>query len=193
MEFAPQSVYVVPLDLGEACRLEIAVKGDPGSVFVLPEFEPGGHGNPRAVYLRLHGYDCPDPPWLRATMPMYGNELEGVQTGDWPWILGGRDVSMPSREVLEEYQLNGFLPDFTPDDLEQLYREEGIVVGGTATGSRDAHRHILDGGRALYTPQRYSMGYKRLMYTPHHAYDPRSDAVRNLYPRMGFAARASRD
>ena len=63
MEFAPQSIYFVPLQLEELCSLHLSIEGDPGSLLVLPEFRPGEPGAPRAVYLRLHGLHGPDPEW----------------------------------------------------------------------------------------------------------------------------------
>ncbi len=67
MEFAPQSIYLVPLSVQQTCTLRLLVEGDPGSTLVLPGFVPGRPGAPRAVYLRLHGLDGPDPEWLTAT------------------------------------------------------------------------------------------------------------------------------
>ena len=124
LEFAPQSIYLVPLLLEGSGDLRVGVEGDPGSTMVLPDFEPGRPGAPQAVYLRLHGLDSADPPWLAGSEPLYGNDVTGVRGGDWPWILGGRDVSTPSPQTLESYQLGGFLPGFTTADLEALYGNE---------------------------------------------------------------------
>ncbi len=189
VEFAPQSIYLVPLLLESPGNLRVGVEGDPGSTMVLPAFEPGRPGAPQAVYLRLHGFDSADPPWLAASETLYGNDATGVQGGDWPWILGGRDVSTPSRQTLEHYQLGGFLPGFTTADLEALYIDEGIVIGAgnvDAASVQRSWRHVLEGGRTLFTPPPWSMGYKRLMYSPHHPYRPRSSTVRNLSPRFGI-------
>ena len=189
LEFAPQSIYIVPLRLNDTGELRVAVDGDPGSTIVFPGFRPGKRGAPQAVYLRMHGLDSADPPWLESTWTLYGNDDTGVLDNDWPWILGGSDVSSPDQETVDAYKLGGYLADFTIDDLSALYRAEGIVIGAGALHpgtSRRAWRHILDGGRALYTPQPWSMGYKRLMYSPHGQYRPRSGRVRNLSPRYGI-------
>jgi len=189
LEFAPQSIYIVPLRLNDTGELRVGVEGDPGSTIVLPGFRPGERGAPQAVYLRMHGLDSADPPWLQSTRALYGNDLTGVLPNDWPWILGGTDVSTPDHETIEAYQLGGYLPDFTIDDLSELYLAEGIVIGAGAVPyrtNRRAWRHILDGGRALYTPQPWSMGYKRLMYSRHNQYRPRSGRVRNLSPTHGI-------
>ena len=115
MEFAPQSIYLVPLELQQVCTLQLLVDGDPGSTLVLPDFVPGEPGAPRALYLRLHGLDGPDPDWLTATRAVYGNDATGT-----------------------------------------------------------------------YTPQAYSMGYKRLMYTTDLPYQPRSNLGLSLSPRLGL-------
>ena len=99
--------------------------------------------------------------------------------GDWPWILGGNDVSTPSRAALEAYQANGHLLDMTVEDLRDLYRDEGISFAEPGRVAPPG-RHILDGGDALWTPLRDSMGFKRLMYQPHTPYAPISERVRNL-------------
>ena len=189
LEFAPQSIYIAPLRLNDTGELRVGVDGDPGSTIVFPDFRPGTRGAPQAVYLRMHGLDSPDPPWLESTWALYGNDLTGVLDNDWPWILGGSDVSTPDTQTIEAYKLGGYLADFTTDDLGELYRAEGVVIGAGAIHPRTrqrAWRHILDGGRALYTPQPWSMGYKRLMYSPHGRYRPKSGRVRNLSPRYGI-------
>lgn len=189
LEFAPQTIYLVPLLLEEPGVLRISVEGDPGSTMVLPGFRPGRRGAPQTVYLRLHGLDSADPPWMASTRPLHGNDRAGVPAGDWPWILGGSDVSAPSRRTLKSYQLGGFLPGFTTEDLADLYRLEGIVIGSGAVDpatQQQSWRHVLEGGRALFTPQQWSMGYKRLMYSPHAPYTPRSNRVRNLSPKYGI-------
>jgi hypothetical protein len=176
LELAPQSVYLVPLLMTGPGDLEVRVECDPGSRIVLADFEPGRPGSPRAVYLRLHGEDSPDPPWLTATQPVYGNDHAGVRPGDVPWILGGHDLSTPDRSALEAYQAGGWLADLVVADLEDLYRDEGIRIG--------AGIHVLDGGSALYTPIPYSIGYKRLMFSLREAYEPRSRPLRELARHM---------
>ncbi len=70
LEFAPQAIYVVPVELATHCTLEVAVEGDPGSRVLIRDFAPGSRGNPRAVYLRMHGPDSPPrPPSLAGEPP----------------------------------------------------------------------------------------------------------------------------
>jgi hypothetical protein len=189
LEFAPQSIYVAPVRLSDNGELRLGIEGDPGSVIVFPDFRPGRPGAPQAVYLRLHGLDSADPVWMESTWALHGNDDAGVLERDWPWILGGSDVSTPDRQTLQSYQRGGYLPHFTISDLEALYLAEGIVLGAGAVDPatrQRAWRHILDGGRALYTPQPWSMGYKRLMYSEHEPYRPKSGRVRNLSPKYGI-------
>ncbi len=189
LEFAPQTIYLMPLLLENRGDLRVGVEGDPGSTLVLPDFRPGRTGAPETVYLRLHGPDSADPLWMASTSPLYGNDRAGVLHGDRPWILGGLDVSTPSPRALESYQLSGYLPGFSTDDLVDLYRAEDIVIGSGAVDpatNQRSWRHVLEGGRALFTPQPWSMGYKRLMYSPHARYKPRSSRVRNLSPKHGI-------
>lgn len=185
MEFAPQLVFLVPVKLDEPGTITVTVENRPGARIVLNDFEPGTTDRPRGVYLRLHGPDSRHPNWLTDNDETYGNDHIGVQPGDYPWILGGRDVSTPNRRTLEAYQANGYLTDFTLNDLLDLYEAEGIHIGSGMEDRPDepknpSFRHILEGGRGLFTPHPHSMGYKRLMYTPRQPYQPRSEHVRTI-------------
>ncbi|MCP3905847.1 MAG: hypothetical protein GY715_19665 [Planctomycetes bacterium] len=190
LEFLPQAIYVMPLRLEDRCDLKVRVKGNPNATVVLPDFEPGTTRNPRAVYLRIHGPRAPAPAWLAGDDRRYGNDHTGVRPGDYPWILGGRDVSTPSRAVLEAYQAGGHLRGLTVRDLVNLYRAENILIGsGTerrpGKPRNPSFRHILEGGTGLFTPEPDSMGYKRIMSRAHPRYVPRSNLVRNLAGRTG--------
>jgi hypothetical protein len=127
-----------------------------------------------------------DISWLTRRREYYTNDNTGVGRGPqaYPWILGGRDVSTPTRQVFEDYQANGFLRDFVFADLLDLYRAEGILIGSGMENRpkepRDpSFRHILEEGTGLFTPYPQSMGYKRLMFTRERPYRPRSEAARN--------------
>ncbi len=189
-EFAPQSIYIVPLALGDVSDLELAIQGDVGSRVVLDNVRPGTAENPRTIYLRIHGADSPDPQWLTAITPYYTNDFNAPSAGALPYIGGGRDVSMPSRTLLQTYQAGGFPTEFTPGDLIDLYRvDEELFLGSGMDPANDiprnsSYRHILETGRAIFTPQPYSMGYKRLMYQPHDPYEPRSERLRNIAARL---------
>ncbi len=189
LEFLPHSIYLVPLRLERPGTIRLGVQADPYGAMVLPDVEPGTTERPRAVYVRLHDQWRTPPAWLRARVPRYGNDHTGVRPGDYPWILGGSDLSTPSRAVLEAYQIYGHLEEFTLDDLKALYEAEEILLGSGAEdrpGQRrnPSFRHILEGGRGLFTPEPGSMGYKRLMFQSHPPYEPRSDRVRELAEQM---------
>ncbi len=184
LEFAPAQVFVAPLRLEQTATVHLRMTSS-NTEIVLPDVEPGTSDAPRVIYLRLHGFDSPQPAWLTATDLIYGNATTGVRPGDYPWILGGGDVSPPTRETLEQYQEGGHLADFTVYDLEEMYRQEGILIGSGMenrpdVGKNPSFRHVLLGGTGLFTPQPWSMGYKRLMYSTHPPYEPASDFVRSV-------------
>jgi len=185
IDFAPQLIFLVPVNLGGTRTVSINVHSNDVTTYIMPGFVPGSAGNavdagrPRAVYLRLHGPHAMKPAWMTAKQLVYGNDAAGVTDGDWPWILGGRDVSTPTRESLARYQQHGHCTDLTINDLLELYRAEDILIGsGMETRPErlrnPSYRHILDGGTGLFTPMEWSMGYKRLMFMERPAYKPRS-------------------
>jgi hypothetical protein len=184
LEYLPQSVYLVPLWLNDVADLTLQVGQD---VMVVSDIVPGSEQAPTAVYVRMNGPGSPQPPWMTETWPVYSNDHTGVWVDDelgYPWILGGRDVSSPTRQTLEAYHANGFLLDYTVNDLRDLYHAEGITIGTgddlhSDAPSHHAFRHILEGGSGLFTPHPGSMGYKRLMFAPRPAYQPQSELVRN--------------
>jgi len=190
LEFLPQAIYVLPLRLEGRCDLEVYTEDNRDAAVVLGDFEPGTTQKPRAVYLRIHGPRARKPGWLADGAAQYGNDHTGVEPGDYPWILGGRDVSTPSRAVLEAYQAGGHLRDLTVSRLREMYRAENILVGSGAENRpgvrrNPSYRHVLEGGRGLFTPEPHSMGYKRIMCREHRPYVPRTRLVRNLAARTG--------
>lgn len=185
-EFVPQAIYIAPVYLGSAADLRISVPGDPKSLVILDDVQPGTPGKPRTIYLRILGPGSPAPTWLTQRKPAYSNDETGVFTGDdgFPWILGGRDVSTPSRAALDAYRANGFLHDFTIHDLREMYASEDVLIGSgmenrPGAKKNPSYRHVLEGGTGLFTPHPYSMGYKRIMCGSHEPYRPKSDLTRN--------------
>jgi hypothetical protein len=74
-------------------------------------------------------------------------------------------------------------------DLNDLYRAEGINIGAGRSIDLEsprnlAFRHVLRGGRGLFTPLPDSLGYKRLMYTEAPTYRPRSEEVERMAERL---------
>lgn len=199
-EFMPSSVYLVPLRLNQTTDLRLSISGDPKSLIILDDVPPGSPGKPRAIYLRLLGPGSPAPTYLAQRKPHFTNDATGVGSGPdaYPWILGGRDVSTPNRKTLEAYHANGYLLDMTVGKLHELYAAEDILIGSgmeirPEVRRNPSFRHVLEGGTGLFTPHPHSIGYKRLMCTPHEPYRPKSELVRNAAAglRVHHAARHS--
>lgn len=110
------------------------------------------------------------PPEIR-----YANDASGpIGQPTLPWVLGGRCVRVPRRELLAEYRLAG-LPDWvTLDDLRAMYEEEGFAITGFGSGDPDGV-HVLEGGEALYTPKVGSAGFVRLFCRSYPSYVPRGE------------------
>jgi hypothetical protein len=190
-EFMPQSIFLVPLRLEQPVDLTIEITNRPAATMFLRHVQPGTTRNPGTYYLRLFPDGSgADISWLTRQREFHTNDNTGVVSGAhaYPWILGGRDVSTPTRETFDAYQAAGFLRDLTFADLLDRYQAEGILIGsGMQRDPRQprdpSFRHILEDGVGLFTPYPQSMGYKRLMFTRHPPYRPQSDAVRNAATR----------
>lgn len=184
----PAAVYIMVADLpapGETQTppdLVLRVAGVPDAAYRIPRFAPGTTDNPAVAYFRFVGTLA--QPGLNASDPVYAHDGYPPAVGDYPWILGGRDVSTPSPEVLRIYQAGGYFDNWTVEDLERLYRDEGIqfAEGPLEDGDNrhETYRHILEGGKVLATPNLNTLGAKLLYYAPHPPYQPVSDRVRNL-------------
>jgi hypothetical protein len=184
LEFVGDSMYLVPLRLGAPSDVTVRLGAPADASMALVDVAPGTSGDPRVYYVRLVDGNAGQPAWLMRTTPVYGNDVTGVRRGDYPWILGGKDVSTPSREVLAAYQAGGVLLDWTVGDLREAYAAEGIYLGSGAEARPDAarnpsYRHVLEGGLGLFTPAAQSAGCKRLMFMDHGTYEPVSELVRN--------------
>lgn len=184
----PASSSVAVLDLPAlTAPLVIEIAGYPASRTVLPEFIPGTAGAPAVVYLRLPDIER-SPEFLRAGVLTHSNDASPPRTGDYPWILGGRCVATPTERVLETYQAGGYLEGMSLEGLRRLYALEGVIIGvgpddERAMSDRDRYRHVLEGGRALFTPAPGTLAYKRIMCEPHPAHTPRSAEVAELQRR----------
>lgn len=179
----PAAVYIMLANLPETQGdLVLRVGGVPDATYRLPRFSPGTHDNPAVAYFRFVGTQM--QPGLAASDPIYAHDGYPPAIGDYPWILGGRDVSTPSLEVLRIYQAGGFFENWTVEDLERLYRDEGIqfAEGPLFEGDNrhDSYRHILQGGSVLTTPHPHTLGAKLLFYAPHPPYRPRTPFVQAL-------------
>ena len=179
----PAAVYLAVVDLPPGAGELVLRFPDRGlPPVVIPSVSPGTTRSPAVVYFRLTGRE--PAPWYTSNTVLYTNDANPPRAGALPWILGGRDVSTPSQAVLQSYQAGGVLTGISVDELEELYRLEGIQIGEGPTHPDDrrhaSYQHILDGGSALFTPHPFTMGYKRLMCIPHEPYVPTSARVREL-------------
>lgn len=186
-EFLPASTYIVPARIsspGASVSLEVA--GDPASRVVLTDVSPPPPTGPplQLRYVRL----TPSPgPWQSSGTLVYSNEHSGpVAGGELPFILGGMDASRPSPEVLARYQASGRLLGYTTNDLENLYREEGISLTAEEAGAASAH--VLEGGKSMVPPLPGSAGYQRLFGEAHPPYRPVSDALRRAIENLNTPA-----
>jgi len=182
-EFLPQRTFVVPVTIQDrASSIAIELDREPTSRIVLPAIDPPADGTLQLRYVRI-------PPiggqsWRDGRI-MYANDrFEGVVAGDGlPYLLGGTCVRTPSFETLQRYQSAGNLRDYTVNDLENLYREEGITL--SVEDQRGGFRkHILEGGDSLVCPLSGTTGYSRLMCQSHPPYQPKTRSVAEAAARV---------
>jgi hypothetical protein len=184
-EFLPQRVYVVPVNItspGSTVTLEVA--GASGSRLVLPAIDPPSNTSGLQLrYVRMHPMG--GEPWMGSGQVVYGNDYTQfrVEGDTLPYILGGRDCSTPSPQVLERYQAAGNLKNLTTVDLENLYREEGIALTVEDQGGR-SRKHILEGGDSLVAPLAGTAGFARLFNQIHEPYKPKSKALEELQSQL---------
>lgn len=186
-DLLPSAVYLAALEVPAGAELRInippSMNGAPAMSCVLPHFRLNQTSAPRVVYLRAVP-GAPANSSLAARTLIFTNDVELPAVGDYPFILGGSCVAYPSDEVLRIYQQGGYLVGLSVTDLESLYADEGIHIGaGPPVDGQRRHSdnvHILEGGDALYTPAYATNGYKRLMYSTHAPWTPRSPRVREL-------------
>jgi hypothetical protein len=182
----PAAVYILLADLphsaGDPSDLVLRVGAVSDAVYRLPRFNPGTADEPAVAYFRFVGTQM--QPGLGAAHPIYAHDGYPPAVGDFPWILGGRDLSTPSAEVLAIYQAGGYFDNWTVEDLQRLYRDEGIqfAEGPMFEGDNrhESYRHILEGGKVLAPPHPNTLGAKLLYYAPHPPYRPKTPFVQTL-------------
>lgn len=188
----PRTVYMVPLNLNpERHALRFSLP-DLELDVVRHDIMPG-QNTPAVYVVRLE----PNPNIDKSQNDIYAklnqpvihpNDHTGPIPGTYPYILGGTCVCTPSYEVLENYQASGYLRNYTLENLLDLYRYEGIIFEPRplASDTVDTYRHILDGGKLLYTPIPGSAGYERLTYQPAKPYEPKSDQLKQLIVQSDY-------
>lgn len=185
-EILPQRIYFVPLQITQSdSAVDLHLVGRSACRMVLLELEPPTAPQQVALhYVRMTDSNevlC----WSASDRIVYANDASraAAEGDELPFILGGKCVRTPTHEVLSHYQQAGNLRDMTLADLENLYREEGIALGGDEVGGF-ARLHVLEGGDSLVSPCAGSAGYKRLFCQQHPPYQPRSQRVRELMERL---------
>lgn len=115
---------------------------------------------------------------------LYSNDIaltaqaaQGDPTALLPWILGGRDVRIPTPDYFIACRRLGLFAGMQFQDLLDLYKAEEIQLVGIDADATQG-RHILEGGSWLYTPLPGTAGFSRLFTTEHPPFEPRSTLVR---------------
>ncbi len=114
-----------------------------------------------------------------------GGSSGGTTAGPYPYILGGRDVRLPTATAMAYYQAHGYLRGMTYLELESLYRQEGLVLSPEEAGPAPG-RHVLEGGNLMLCPQGGTAGFARLFGQDHPPYRPRTQAVRAAAASIGL-------
>ncbi len=119
------------------------------------------------------------PAWRYSGQVFYSNDaMPDAGSIHLPYILGGTCVRTPNADTLTFYQQAGFLKDMSVDDLQNLYRLEGIVW--QQQGVVPPGLHVLEGGNSLVSPLSGTLAYVRIFGTLHPKYHPRSPQVAAL-------------
>ena len=196
-ELLPQRSHLALLTLTDSSPINLAIDGRSASSAVggltLMGLGPPPRGAVQFRYVRLPAAGTAGG-WASSGVILYSNDGAPVSGAaadpalSLPYILGGLCVRTPNEQVLSDYQRAGFLVGFTLNDLLDLYKEEGIEIVGL---SRDPQigRHILEGGRFLYTPLTGTTGFARLYGQTHAPYQPKSARVRSIAADIRAGAR----
>lgn len=178
----PQRFYIVPLYLTDPnAQIILDVQNRPSSKLVLTGLGPPGPestGKAQLRYVRMvstQNPHAPAPNWATSGEVLYGNPYTtNPATTNFPYLLGGYDVSPPTQRVLDGYHRTGRLTDMTLADLRELYRAEGIQLS-TEDQHGFAGSHLLEGGRSIVCPLPGTAGFARLFGQVHPPYRPNSD------------------
>ncbi len=176
-EVLPQRYYLVPLWLDGPTTVDLEVAGRPASRLVLNGLDQPATPGAQLRYIRLNsGYNT--PPWMTSGNLLYDTDAHPLDHPQ-PYVMGGNSVRLPSADALRAYQANGYLTGYTVNDLNNLYREEGLHIERQQTAGV-AGLHVLEGGDSLVSPIPGSVGYQRLFAQPHAPYRPRTSEARHL-------------
>lgn len=192
-ELLPQRVYIAPITLGQYVGpVQVSVLNHPGwhmTLFGLEHRRPGEH---LVRYVRLPTREVS---WAHAPAILYGNDISGpIDHPTLPFILGGLDgrtLDGPyTQSIMHDYELAGLPVDITFEDMQDLYRQEGITQY-PLDDQRLVTGHVFEGGHSLYTPYAGTTGYTRLVAHRHRPYEPHSSALNELRQRITQARQVS--
>jgi len=182
LEFLPQRVYVVPVNITQAnTTLILQVSGDATTRIVLPAMDmPREKMQLRYVRVPSRTYEGAGS-WMASGTVVYANDqFQGRVAGDeLPYILGGTCMQKPSQATLAKYQSAGHLTNMTTVELENLYREEGITFAVEDQKGRTV-RHVLEGGTSMIEPLAGTAGYARLFCQRHGEYRGKSQMWKDV-------------
>jgi hypothetical protein len=185
LETLPRCTFVAPLTLGAGSHdITLRFDGEGGSNATWNDITAGAPGKPRVYYLRMHNaYGSGMPVWPPRRLRSVA--AEQVQPMDKPWIMGGGDLTPPSQSLIDTYHSRAILRDMTLSQLTELYTSEGIVFQPGPQGRIDDPKldprffhHIVDGGKALFSPHPGSFQYQRITRNPIAPYQPTSEPLR---------------
>jgi len=163
----PRAVYIVPLNLEPGRHTLRFSLPDQYLDAIRHDLMPG-LDTPAVYTVRLESTMYQDESAVEIIHQpiVHPNDHTGPIVGEKPYILGGNCLCTPTWETLDAYQAGGFLTEYTLEDLLDMYRQEGIVFTPLPLSQENVQtwRHVLDGGRLLYTPLPGSAGYERLTY-----------------------------
>ncbi len=179
-DIMPQRFYVVPIKDGDGKSIDVQIANRPVSRMTLAPLPPRDEldQTARLRYVNLVASTSVLPSWAASGEVLYNNDEIPVSVErPWPYIMGGDCVRKPTQAAMDAYHAAGYLGDMIVTDLQELYRQEGIVFDGP---EQLRTRHILEGGRSLDTPLAGTAGFTRLFGQRHPPYVPTSQAVRTL-------------
>lgn len=188
LESLPRVTFVVPLQLGPGRHdLTITTTQETGRM-VWHDLTSGRPGKPQVYYLRIHR----SQPWYQ-DRPLQMNDHSEPLPDASPYILGGRDLSTPTEKAHARWSANGRAAGLGLGRLLELHQQEGIVYtpGSQGMSGRDGYdralyRHLIEGGRVLWSPRPGTHAYERQIYGLDRPYEPRSEELKQLRRTQGI-------
>lgn len=191
LETLPRSTFVIPLTLGSGAHdITLQFTGESGAIATWNDLTPGtpgtpgSPGKPSVYYLRMHNaHGLGMPTWPPQRLRSVA--ADQIKPDDKPWIMGGNDLTPPSQSLIDTYHSRAILRDMTLGQLIDLYRGEGFVFTPGPQGRADDPKldprlfhHIVDGGKALFSPHPGTFQYQRITRNPIAPYQPAGEPLR---------------